>query len=361
MPRGAPTQASSAGTRPPVWLPTGSARYTGLRVEKPLLLIFYHVEKTGGSAVMKWLHKMANNKSVQEPRLTSLFDFTHSTCFLSLYPDLYPAFASAWDDRRCSAPVAPAWQTSAISVEFHAYARRRYWETVVPHLPALRKRYAEAGGRVLTVTLFREPVSHVMSSYRMWPPATKCKKVTPSCPMVGKHAVALPGWLPSAVGLQAGSLTLDSWPHWRQGFHNDKGCTVLPQGRERLASFDVVGVTDCMEHLLTSLCKSFRWPCEADQHRLQSALAFALKFKPHGLTYGSSLYRESQAWGHLDLLNESVRSRVVQAADCDVAIYHDALKRSGLPLPVPPTRQLNRSLCPAATYVGLDGQPLAAG
>ena len=35
---------------------------------------------------------------------------------------------------------------------------------------------------------------------------------------VAKHAVPLPSWLHRAVGLQAGSLTLDSWPHMRKGF-----------------------------------------------------------------------------------------------------------------------------------------------
>lgn len=64
-------------------MPTGPALYSGLQTRRPLLIAFYHVEKTGGSAVMKWLHKMANNKT-HEPRLTSLFDFTHTTCFFAI-------------------------------------------------------------------------------------------------------------------------------------------------------------------------------------------------------------------------------------------------------------------------------------
>ena len=135
---------------------------------------------------MKWLHKMANHRGNDPARLTSLMDFTHTSCFFALYPDLFPGYANAWDPRRCTGPSLPRWQTAAVAVEFHAYTRRRYWDQLQPKLHELRRLYSAHQGTLLTVATFREPVSHVMSSYRMWPPATRCRKVTKSCPLVSK-------------------------------------------------------------------------------------------------------------------------------------------------------------------------------
>ena len=214
---------------------------------------------------MKWLHKMANNKK-EEARLTTLMDFTHTSCFFSMHDDVFPGYADSWDVRRCSGPQKPSWQRASVAVEFHAYSRRRYWNELVPQLAVLRQRYAALNGTVLTVAMFREPVSHVMSVYRMWPPSRRCRCGSDK---VGKHAVPLPDWLPLAVGLQAGSLTLDSWPHNRKGFHNLRGCSTLPQGRQRLQTFDIVGVMDCMRGLLEHLCKRLAWPCDVDRPRLE--------------------------------------------------------------------------------------------
>lgn len=245
--------------RPKIYLPTGPARYSGLEVDTPFLFLFYHVEKTAGSAVMKWLHKLVSthdrNLGNLTPRLTSLYDFTHTSCLLSQHGDLFPGYAKLWDERRCSVPHPPPWQRSATAAEFHAYTKKRYWEDFVPVLPQLRAKYAAANGTVITVTLLREPISHIMSAYKMWPPSQRCKAggscdasfcsavdaarpkrgarcsaVQPcspaDCPTAGKHALPLPWWLPRAIGLQAGSLTLDSWPNKHIGFHNLRGCQV---------------------------------------------------------------------------------------------------------------------------------------
>lgn len=322
-----------------IWLPTGPARYSGLEARRPLALVFYHVEKTGGSAVMKWLHKMANRP---EPRLTSLFDFTQTSCFFALHGADYPGYRDAWDERRCSAPTAPDWRRAAVAVEFHAYSRRRYWNEVVSQLPVLRQRYAAANGTLLTVAMFREPTSHLLSVYRMWPPSRRTA--------AGKHAVPMDEWLPRAVGLQAGSLTLDTWPHVRKGFHNLRGCKSLPQGRERLASFDFVGVMDCMAGFLGSLCAAAGWPCEADRERMQLALRQALRFKPHGVSSGGVMMREARRYAAEGTANATVRAAIAIAARCDRAMYDDALVRIALPPPTTAGQAINRSLCAAAAY-----------
>lgn len=294
---------------------------------------------------MKWLHKMANSDA---PRLTTLMDFTHTSCLFSTHRNLFPGYSKMWVPKRCSAENPPPWQHTAIGVEFHAYSRRRYWEELVPKLPELRRMYAEANGTVLTIATFREPVSHVLSTYRMWPPSQRCKCGREK---VGKHVVPLPEWLPIASGLQAGSLTLDSWPHQKRGFHNLRGCASVPQGRERLQTFDVVGVMDCMHDLLAAVCRALDWPCAEDETRLEAALRHSLKFKPRGVSSGGVLMREAAAWGHLDALNASVRAMVHSAADCDRPMYDDAIRRMGITAPMARGTPLNQSSCAAATYV----------
>ena len=342
-----------------IWLPTGPARYSGLVVERPLLILFYHVEKTGGSAVMKYLHKMANRPAENaksrpqatahenRPRLTSLMDFTHTSCFFALHEEVFPGYRGGWDPRRCTAPTRPAWQTSAIAVEFHAYTRRRYWEELVPKLAELRARYAALNGTVLSLATFREPVSHVMSVYRMWPPKKICRCGGPT---EAKHAVPLPEWLPRAVGLQAGSLTLDSWPHQRKGFHNRRGCDTLVQGRERLQTFDLVGVMDCMPSVLEAVCARVGWPCAVDRPRLELALKQSLRHKPHGVSTGGTVMREASRWSSLEALNDTVRAHVAEAAGCDRAMYDDAVRRLGLTPPAKVGEALDRNLCARAVY-----------
>ena len=345
-----------------IWLPTGPARWSGLVVPRPLLVVFYHVEKTGGSAVMKWLHKMASTKDkvrgVMTPRLTSLFDFTHTSCLFAQHSDLFPGYRDAWDDRRCTAPTMPRWQTAAAAVEFHAYTRRRYWEDFAPKLPILRARYAAANGMLLTFTMLREPVSHIMSTYKMWPPSVRCKEVSAACPVAGKHPLSLPSWLPRAVGLQAGSFTLDSWPHLRRGFHNVRGCDVLAQGRERLTTFDLVGIADCTDTTLSRVCALLGWPCDQDRSRMTLALTQALRAKPHGVSPGGVMAREGLAFFEAARLNATIQHDIAVAARCDRAIYEDAIRRTGLPVPTNPEGKLNRSLCPLARFVSSSGHPL---
>ena len=161
----------------------------------------------------------------------------------------------------------------------------------------------------------------------------------------------LPEWLPRAVGLQAGSLTLDSWPNNRKGFHSVAGCAALPEGRARLQSFDVVGVMDCMHSLLTSVCHALQWPCDEDESRLTLALKQSLKSKPHGVSLGGVMMREAYQWSRLDWLNETVVAGVRSAAECDRAMYTDAIRRMGRTPPSRHGERFNESWCEGATFV----------
>ena len=101
-----------------IWMPTGPARRSNLTVTTPTAVLLFHIEKTGGSAVMKWLMK---NTLAQPPRLSYLFDFVQTACWLSLYPDIFPGYSTLWLPPRCSAPERPRWQELAVAVEFHAH------------------------------------------------------------------------------------------------------------------------------------------------------------------------------------------------------------------------------------------------
>ena len=62
------------------------------------------------------------------------------------------------------------------------------------------------------------------------------------------------------------------------------------------------------------------------------------------------MMREASAWGSLEALNQSTRAGVARAATCDRTIYHDAIRRLGLPPPTNAGEALDRSLCERAAY-----------
>ena len=297
------------------------AKYTGLRSERPVALIAYHMEKTGGSALMKWLHKYVKP---EEPRLTSLWDYAHTFCFFGLYPDIFPTWSRHWEDR--CAPGSPgrlAWETSAVAVEFHAYTMKRFWDTLVPRLPQLRALYRERNGSVVTFTLIRDPAAHILSTYRMWPPHLRVDG--------SKHVRPLQDWLRVASGLQAAVLCVRIRNRPRNGFHNPDGCSLLNESRRRLETFDVAGPMACMNSVLRGLSRLLGWTPygKLDRKRLHVALSESLsKARPSGVSVGGVLWREAQAYSALDKLNASVRGALKATADCDMHLYVDALRRT---------------------------------
>jgi hypothetical protein len=297
------------------------ARYTGLRSDRPVALIAYHMEKTGGSALMKWLHKYVKP---EEPRLTSLWDYAHTFCFFGFYPGIFPTWSRHWEDR--CAPGSPgrlAWETSAVAVEFHAYTMRRFWDTLVPRLPQLRALYRERNGSLVTFTLIRDPAAHILSTYRMWPPHVRIDG--------SKHVTPFQDWLHVASGLQAAVLCVRIRNRPRNGFHNPDGCGLLNESRRRLETFDVAGPMACMQSVLLGLSRLLGWTPHGtlDRKRLHWALSESLSnARPSGVSVGGVLWREARAYSALDKLNASVRGALRATADCDMHLYVDALRRS---------------------------------
>ena len=295
-----------------IWMPTGPARRSNLTVTAPTAVLLFHIEKTGGSAVMKWLMK---NTLAQPPRLSYLFDFVQTACWLSLYPDIFPGYSTLWLPPRCSAPERPRWQELAVAVEFHAHTKARFWKDVAPKLPALRAAYEAVGGRVVAVVALREPASHIVSAYRMWPPQIREHGE--------KHALPMPEWLHLTAGLQGGSLTGAAQRTLKLGWHNPRGCEAAAQREagEKLRVFDFVGVMECLPKLLRQMAARLQWP--DDEPRLRLALSQAYRDRPFGVKRGGVLWKEAHAWS-AEGLNATAAKVLADAAACDAPLYREA-------------------------------------
>ena len=96
----------------------GAAFTTPYRSARPSLLLFYHIDKTGGASVVSWLGKLVMGAPQGEaPRLSALYTYGKSACATRLFPDVFGHSSPSsclWMD----------WRHSAVAVEFHAGAGR---------------------------------------------------------------------------------------------------------------------------------------------------------------------------------------------------------------------------------------------
>jgi len=256
--------------------------------EPPTLLLFYHIEKTGGTAVMAW---MVRNVQRKTPRLDAAVPYSETTTFMCsqfgavlggacvparprrpaptgrdrerLAPTPEPKFPLTICNRHGAAPLlgSDAWKRARVAVEFHTPGVQAFYiGSVEPALPQLRELYRAVGGRVVTATLVREPVSHVFSAWYMWPPVQSNEPSATRLPVENFTA-----WAESVEAAQAGLLVLEKpgvmhtrFGPMRRGMHSSdttqgKRCSILPDARARLARFDLVGVTSCLPSLLRAV------------------------------------------------------------------------------------------------------------
>jgi len=286
----------------------------------PSVVLLYHIEKTGGSAVMKWLKRQTHAPS----RLAAVYSYSQTSCFFALHADLFPGMEPRWRDKLCGGAAPLDWRSSKVAVEFHSYSKGFFLRSVLPALGALKRRYAEANGTVVAVTSIREPASHLLSKYRMWPPRTADRT----------HAVPLPAWLASgeAHSLQSRAL-LSERPAL-------PGCEGLTEARALLGQFDLVGVTHCLRPLLAAIEERLGLP--HDPARTGAALA-AYHRPQH---WGGAIGREASEWT-ASRLNATGRRLLGDATRCDESLYSDALRRQPPPLE---TKESVKTLCqpPAA-------------
>ena len=74
----------------------------------PSLLLLYHIEKTGGSSVFRWLQRQMR----EPPRLSALFAYGQTSCFFAMHADLFPKMAPRWRAKMCGGEEMPDWRTA---------------------------------------------------------------------------------------------------------------------------------------------------------------------------------------------------------------------------------------------------------
>lgn len=303
----------------------------------PSLVVLFHIEKTGGTALREWFQGyQRGSPALTRPNsgfgFDRFFEQGEYACFRWLHPSLFKA-AQRWDPHgtarqgreamreRCShldGAAQPDWSTGSYAFEIHGkQARDFYFASIHPHLSLLRERYRAHNGTVLTLLTLREPRAHLLSSYLMWPPRElgpaslgPDDRMHVSC--VG--AVPLPRWLATAHGLQYGALTgaLENTP--LGGMTNPRGCNEPERSAAQLlGDFDLVGSTACLPDTMHALERRLGWARDAPY--LQLSLRRSSQTPPVPSACGR-LHAESQEW-HAASLNASTVQQLTAAAQCD--------------------------------------------
>ena len=286
---------------------------SALNSTPPALLLFLHIEKTGGTTLSYWADRL-----VAPPhRLTSSYRYGRPNCLLALFPERWPGVT--W---RPGCGPRPDWRLSRLSFEFHAWSARVFHARVRPALPWLRTQYAAHEGRVVAATLIREPVAHLLSVYRMWP-AKKTDRT--------RRVIPLSDVLDGSRRLQLRALARRPWlPRGAWAARSERACEVdLADARALLDDLDVVGVTECMEAFLHELLARLRLPVSADRDHHQLCAAHAHLPGP-GQTLGGRAYAAAHAHGTWRTLDNRSRAAIVASVACDARLHEGVASSWGL-------------------------------
>ena len=134
----------------------------------PRLLLFQHVEKTGGTSLREWLKTRAHDTA-----RFGVVPYTSAACFLCRHRELALCPVPCHKDGpllRSSIHASCDLMKSSVAVEFHASIGHALFLRLRPYLAELRRKYAAHNGTLRTLTILREPVAHMLSVFRMWPP-----------------------------------------------------------------------------------------------------------------------------------------------------------------------------------------------
>jgi hypothetical protein len=303
----------------------------------PCAVLYFHIGKTGGGSIVSWL--MRHN-----PRFTLKLDYARSRLFLALHADLFPYMHVPWELNGGKTAVGPkaVWQASSVAVEYHGtYPHAAFWTHVVPALPALRRRYAAAGGRVVTLTTLRDPVPHIVSWYRQWPPRRPRKAIAPFVPWLANAS----GLLTRALGFVKGPARI--WHTTRVPHFACAAETVALATQRTRETFDLVGDVADVSWTLRSVVDCLGWPRSALPAQTPH-VAYDGAQRQLTLRETSILQSTPQARAGVAADADAPRCRLERAARCDRTLYEAArgsisgqCRRKGVPRE-PPARSAHR-------------------
>ena len=343
------------------------------------MLIVYHIAKTGGTALISLTNgyvartidakKKRNGATAVRPRRSYPVTFEKGThdCAAILFPRIFDDVVARMDAKRrrfCADARATlalggrSWRDVDIVVEFHGEGQHEYWSVFEPKLPELRLAYAAVGGAVITTTATREPLTLIRSTYKMWPPRIPAEKAEaagdgrPTNRERGRRvglmsfAEALnptPG-LPQ--GLLTGLLARQLLVSARQGgwseMHDLKAQRVfncsseaIGEARRRLASFDVVGTTECTQRYWQALAARIPNSLfdDAEVVAATTERGTSLWYKPGEPNLA---FRDWAAATADDELDARGQAALHAAAACDAPLHLDGMRLAGvLPASIP--------------------------
>ena len=323
----------------------------------PALLLWSHIEKTGGTTLKGWLaHNALSTPRGMPQRLDYSIEYSGAHCLLALFPDVFPSrrherncnVAPHVLDNRVKAPTLAVdqldWRRLRLAVEFHDVSHSLFWTHVAPNLDALLARYRALNGSLVTATLLRDPLAYLISVFRYFPPVVAARPREGG--LRNGSLVPFASWVRHADGLQLGRFALNdrapySWHgircfamstaiRHRTGFFNRRGCVDLTAVLANLRAFDIVGVTSCLpavfaaiEHRL-GMAPVDSAACQS--RRMREANGHLLHISPRGAsrTFRSQLVNVT--WAHLNHSTRRLALEVVRK--CDARLYEHAEARA---------------------------------
>ena len=137
------------------------------------------------------------------------------------------------------------WRSNKVAVEFHSQTLPLFTKQVLPASERLHALYEERGGVCVTAVLVREPASHLLASFAMWPPRNRTLLPFPlwmeameaeQAKQLGQHGPHLP---PTLADLERNT--------------GERCRRFLPSARRALSAIDLAGPTECLRNLLTTV------------------------------------------------------------------------------------------------------------
>lgn len=192
----------------------------------PRAFLFVHIAKCGGTSITQFMTRHNNYFNLK-------LDSTRTHLFLGLHSDLDWVASEerrlfVWPANNVSNGPRPDWRTTSVFVEMHEHSSWvRY--VIERNIGALRKRYADAGGRLLTFTLLRDPALQLQAMYR--------QQVPTRYNLTASRVALVPfaEWLPHNRGYTTRVLIAgDGKPCEGSHCKNDLGKLIYPSNMPRL-------------------------------------------------------------------------------------------------------------------------------